>query len=263
MSLKKISMISLMFILVTANSFSLLLDLGTNLVRYEIAVRNMNANVLSKFENIISTMRDLEEMERQAKRWKYILENLDPSTMKGQLKDFYDFVDRYRTYTNRVAQTFNDITNFENTFYQTFKDASSVVGLDINEINKSRKKTKEMVQDSVHDSLKLTVDMTGSNNKDSGYVEQQEAWLDRVASGETDPKKIAQTLSEAVIQTNKVLLEVKAINVSMLTQLSLIEQDGVEDGKLNEEEVRQMIENNTKITKDYKVKSKNSGKIIY
>lgn len=265
---KKIISVFLLFIF-SVNSFAFSLGSlfggggSSSAALIPIELANMNANILSKLELIAQTMHDLEEMERQAKRWKYLFQNLDPSTMQGQITDFYSFVDRYRTYTNRVAQTFNDVSNFENNFYNTFKKVDQIKDMSMFEINKSRKKTKEMVQDSIHDSLKLTVDMTGSNNRDSTYVEQQEAWLDRVTSGEVDPNKIAQATLEAIIQTNNILLELKSINISMLNQLSLIQQAKIEDKKLNEETVRQLVEQNTTaINKNEKI-IKSSGEVKY
>ena len=195
-----------------------------------------------------SLTKQIVEMEREAKRWKYLFEKIKTTISDGDLKDFDKFLKDYRAVNSQLVDSFNSLNDLQKNYYTLFPNETG--NLSMNEINKKNKELKYMTEETLKNSNKLLYGQatTGYAN-DKKYMENQKKLLEKIRSGDVDPNKLTSYIIESLTQTNQILIEMKSINLNMLNQLTQMNQEQITKKKLMEEQVKRDTEKSYKSLK--------------
>ncbi len=195
-----------------------------------------------------SLTKQIVEMEREAKRWKYLFEKIKTTISDGDLKDFDKFLKDYRAVNSQLVDSFNSLNDLQKNYYTLFPNETG--NLSMNEINKKNKELKYMTEETLKNSNKLLYGQatTGYAN-DKKYMENQNKLLQKIRSGDVDPNKLTSYIIESLTQTNQILIEMKSINLNMLNQLTQMNQEQITKKKLMEEQVKRDTEKSYKSLK--------------
>ncbi len=208
----------------------------------------LKEDILIKAQTYTSLTKQIIEMDREAKRWKYLFEKIKTTISDGDLKDFDKFLKDYRAVNSQLVDSFNSLNDLQKNYYTLFPNETG--NLSMNEINKKNKELKYMTEETLKNSNKLLYGQatTGYAN-DKKYMENQKKLLEKIRSGDVDPNKLISYIIESLTQTNQILIEMKSINLNMLNQLTQMNQEQITKKKLMEEQVKRDTEKSYKSLK--------------
>ncbi len=185
------------------------------------------------------TMKDQQkEMTEELSRWNNATQT---GSFYTQLDDFVDFVNDFRNSTNALQSIYTDTQNVTKSFYTGFDDMFStsdvITDMTLKQINKKNAQLKSLTENTLKNSNQLLYYMLGDKAKDVQYQITQADILKNLTYAKIQPKEILKGMTQSIIQTNQILLEIKAIQTSMLQQITQLNQEQITQQKLVKEEV--------------------------
>lgn len=178
------------------------------------------------------------EMTKEIERWN---KAVSTGSFYNQLDDFTDFVNDFRNSTNSLMSIYQDTNSVQKDFYDSFDDMFSssevIAGMSIKEINKKNAQIKSLTENVLKDSNQLLYYMLGNKAKDVKYQITQADILSNLTKTTITPRELLKGMTQAIVQSNQILLELKAVQTSLLQQTTQMQQEEITQKKLIKEKV--------------------------
>ena len=178
------------------------------------------------------------EMTEELQRWNNAVKT---NSFYSQLDDFADFANDFRNSTNSLMSIYQDTNSVQKDFYDSFEDMFSssevIAGMSLNEINKKNTQIKSLTENVLKDSNQLLYYMLGNKAKDVKYQITQADILSNLTKSKITPKELLKGMTQAIVQSNQILLELKAVQTSLLQQTTQMQQEEITQKKLTKEKV--------------------------